>query len=151
VRISSPALNQALLCEPILHALPDWFGIEDANRQFLIDIESLPTLIAWQEDRPVGFLTLKEHNSYSAEVHVMGVLIECHHQGIGTRLIAAAETYLHRRGIEYLQVKTLGPSHSDPYYARTRAFYAKVGFRPLQELVQIWDAENPCLIMIKRI
>jgi GNAT superfamily N-acetyltransferase len=151
VRISSPAFNQAFHCEPILHALPDWFGIEDANRQFLIDIESLPTLIAWHEERPVGFLSLKEHNSYSAEVHVMGVLTEFHHQGIGTQLIAKAETYLQGRCIEYLQVKTLGPSHADPYYAHTRAFYAKVGFRPVQEFDQIWGPENPCLMMIKRV
>ncbi len=51
--------------------------------------------------------------------------------------------------MHYLQVKTLGSSHPDPYYARTRAFYFAMGFRPLEEFPQIWDAQNPCLIMVQ--
>jgi GNAT superfamily N-acetyltransferase len=151
VKITGPEFNQGAICEPILRSLPDWFGIEEANRQFLLDIENSSTLIAWEDDRPVGFLTIKKHSTYSAEVAVTGVLPEYHRRGIGTQLIAAAEAYLRSQGIEYLQVKTLGPSHPDPYYNRTRAFYEKVGFRPLEEFSQIWNAENPCLIMIKRV
>jgi hypothetical protein len=49
------------------------------------------------------------------------------------------------------KVKTLGPTHSDPGYARTRAFYLAVGFRPLEEFGLIWDEGNPCLIMVKRL
>jgi ribosomal protein S18 acetylase RimI-like enzyme len=50
-----------------------------------------------------------------------------------------------------MQVKTLGPSNPDPGYARTRAFYEALGFRPLEELKQIWDEQNPCLIMVKQL
>ena len=50
--------------------------------------------------------------------------------------------------VEFLQVKTLGPSHPDPGYARTRQFYAGVGFQPLEEITGLWPG-NPCLIMIK--
>jgi hypothetical protein len=48
-------------------------------------------------------------------------------------------------------VKTLGPSSDDSNYAKTRAFYSAMGFRPLEEFKQIWDEHNPCLVMVKRI
>jgi hypothetical protein len=42
MKITAPALQQAELCEPILRSLPEWFGIESAIQQFLVDIENLP-------------------------------------------------------------------------------------------------------------
>jgi ribosomal protein S18 acetylase RimI-like enzyme len=98
-----------------------------------------------------GFLTVKQHNPYSAELLVLGVHPEFHRQGIGSLLLQAAERFLLQEGTEYLQVKTLGPSHPDESYARTRAFYLASGFRPLEEFPQIWNEANPCLIMIKRL
>jgi len=151
MRITGPDLHQAARCEPILRALPEWFGIEAAIQQFMCDIDDLPTLLAWNKDNLAGFLTLKIHNLYSAEVFVTGVAPAFHRMGTGTQLMSAAEHYLRSKDIEYLQVKTLGPSHPDAAYARTRAFYEKMGFRPLEEFTQIWNAENPCLIMVKRI
>jgi len=62
----------------------------------------------------------------------------------------AAEAYLRDRGVEYLQVKTLGPSDPDPGYARTRAFYEARGFVPLEELHGLWE-DNPCLLLVKRL
>ena len=46
-------------------------------------------------------------------------------------------------------MKTLAPSDPDPSYAATRAFYAAVGFLPLEELPQVWGPQNPCLLMVK--
>ena len=63
----------------------------------------------------------------------------------------AAEAWLREQAVEYLQVKTLGPSREDAGYARTRAFYIALNFRPLEELKQLWDEHNPCLIMVKRL
>jgi len=51
-------------------------------------------------------------------------------------------------GVELLTVKTLGPSHPDAGYAKTRAFYAACGFLPVVELLDLWPG-NPCLIMAK--
>ena len=81
----------------------------------------------------------------------MGVRPERHGRGIGTALVEAAEAFLRERGIEYLQVKTLGPSQPSEAYARTRRFYRARGFRPLEELTAIWGEANPCLIMVKRL
>jgi ribosomal protein S18 acetylase RimI-like enzyme len=142
-------MGQASICEPIIRALPAWFGIEGAIIDYLLDIDALPTFIARREGQAVGFLTLSYHNEHTAEVHIIGVHPDFHRRGIGQMLLGHAEAHLATAGVEYLLVKTLGPSHPDIHYARTRAFYAAMGFKPLQEFKEFWDAKNPCLLMIK--
>ena len=149
--IAGPHHGTSTACEPILRSLPDWFGIEEAIVQYAAEIDTLPTFLASTAEGVIGFLSLKQHNPYAAEVYVMGVIQEAHRQGIGKVLMVEAEKWLVKQGVEYLQVKTLGPSHSDPNYARTRAFYQALGFRPLEEFRQIWDEHNPCLVLVKRL
>ena len=36
-------------------------------------------------------------------------------------------------------------------YAKTRKFYLKSGFKPLEVFPLLWDESNPCLFMVKRI
>jgi GNAT superfamily N-acetyltransferase len=149
IPIRGPSLGQSSLCEPILRALPEWFGIEEATQQYIEDIEGLPTFLASVNGEVLGFLSLTEHTEYAAEIHVMGVRPDMHRQGVGRALVHESEDYLRRRGIEYLQVKTLSPAHPDKSYARTRKFYAAMGFRPLEEFPELWGPQNPCLQMIK--
>jgi ribosomal protein S18 acetylase RimI-like enzyme len=147
--ITGPLQNQSSVCVPILRNLPDWFGIEEAILDYEREIEQLPTFVAKTDGNVVGFLSLKQHNLFSAEILVMAVHPEAQRSGIGRALVAAAENHVRLLGIEYMQVKTLGPSRPDEGYARTRAFYDEIGYRPLEELTKIWDDHNPCLIMIK--
>lgn len=149
MRLDGPLLNQASVCEPILRALPEWFGIEAAIQRYVTEIDALPTWLARLDGRLAGFLTLKYHSEYAAEVYVMGVQAYAHRHGLGRALVARAEDALRQARIEYLQVKTLSPSVDYVPYARTRAFYAALGFRPLEEIVQLWGEENPCLLMVK--
>jgi GNAT superfamily N-acetyltransferase len=138
--------ERSRLCASILGALPDWFGLEEANAAYIRDVADLPTFRIGDE----AFLSVKIHTPQAAEVYVMGVRPERHAQGLGTALLTAAEAYLRAQGVEYLQVKTLGPSFPDEGYARTRSFYVARGFVPLEELHDLWD-ENPCLLLVKRI
>jgi GNAT superfamily N-acetyltransferase len=143
VEVESPE-ERSRLCESILRALPEWFGIEEATAAYIRDVAELPTFGAGEH----GFVSLKLHGSRAAEVYVMGVLPHRHREGVGTALLAAAEGYLRRRGVEYLQVKTLGPSDPDEGYDRTRRFYEAQGFVPLEEIHGLWEA-NPCLLLVK--
>jgi GNAT superfamily N-acetyltransferase len=147
--IQGPLPGQSSACTPILHALPDWFGIEAAVLRYAAEIDHLPTFVARAPEGMMGFLTLKQHNPYAAEIYVMGVLPRVHRAGVGRALVEAAETWLREQGVEYLQVKTLGPSNPDPGYAATRAFY--LAFRPLEEFSRIWNEDNPCLVLVKRL
>jgi GNAT superfamily N-acetyltransferase len=140
------ARERSRLCEHVLRDLPEWFGIEEATRAYIRAVAELPTF-AVDED---AILAVKVHNARAAEVYVMGVRRARHGQGIGTALLQAAERYLTDRGVEYLQVKTLGPSDPDEGYAATRAFYEARGFAPLEELLDLWE-HDPCLVMVKRL
>jgi ribosomal protein S18 acetylase RimI-like enzyme len=147
--LTTPLLKQSALCVPILRALPDWFGIEAALLNYQREIDHLPTLVARVGEQPAGFLTVKQHFAHSAELYGMGVLPEFQRLGIGRALVKGAEKFLRAQGVHYFQVKTLGPSHDDPGYAATRAFYQACGFSSLEEFPQIWDENNPCLIMVR--
>lgn len=81
----------------------------------------------------------------------MGVLPDHHRRGIGRAMLVYAEHILAAENIECLQVKTLGPSKQDEGYEKTRAFYSAYGFRPIEECLDLWDAENPALQMIKMV
>lgn len=145
LEVESPA-ERSRLCESILRALPEWFGIEEATAAYIRDVAELPTFAAGEH----GFVSLKLHGPRAAEVYVMGVLPQRHREGVGTALLAAAEDYLRRRGVDYLQVKTLGPSRPDEGYERTRRFYEAQGFVPLEEIHGLWEG-NPCLLLVKRL
>ena len=137
------------LCRAILDRLPAWFGIPAAVEDYVAVADRSPTVVASLGDRDVGLLSLVRHSPYAAEIYVMAVLPELHRHGIGGALIAHAERVLAADGVEFLQVKTLGPSRPDEGYEGTRAFYADYGFRPLEEFPDLWDPENPALQMIK--
>ncbi len=149
--IEGPLLGQSDICVPLLRLLPDWFGLEAAILNYEREIAGLPTFLAKADGNVSGFLSVKQHTPYAAEILVMAVHPGVQRGGIGRALVQAAEAWARGLKIEYMQVKTLGPSRPDEGYARTRAFYEAMGFRPLEELAQIWDADNPCLILIKKL
>ena len=149
VIIEGPIYETSYACEPILRSLPEWFGIEEAIVHYCEVIDELPTFLARNENGVIGFLSIMQHYQQSAEVYVMGVRPEIHRQGVGKVLLEQAEEWLRSEGVAYLQVKTLGESHTDLNYGMTRSFYQEMGFVPLEEFKQIWDQHNPCLVMVK--
>ena len=79
----------------------------------------------------------------------MAVKPSLHRRGIGRAMLTALEGDLASRSVEFLQVKTLGPSEPSDEYERTRFFYESMGFRTLEEIEGLWSPGNPCLIMVK--
>ena len=151
ITIQSPTINCGKVCENILRALPDWFGIEDSLVQYVKDADKMPTILAKDEENVIGFLTIKKHFLESAEIHCMGILPEYHRQGIGKLLIKELANYLSDEDIKILQVKTVSEERECPAYAKTRAFYKAVGFISLEVFPNFWDEENPCLLLVKPI
>jgi GNAT superfamily N-acetyltransferase len=138
------------VCEQVMRALPGWFGIEEAIVEYASSTEAMETYVAQESDTVVGFITLNQRTPAAAEIHVMAVHKDFHGRGVGRALVEHIEALLVSRSIEYLQVKTLGPSRPDAEYERTRGFYEHVGFRPLEEN-DLWGSVNPCLIMVKHL
>ncbi len=149
VDIVGPVNADVQDCERILRALPAYFGIEEALLQYLKDIEDMPVFFALRNGKSIGFLAINRHTKLSAEIHVMGVIPEEHRKGVGAALTAAAEQYLKSDGVRILEVKTLGESHPDRNYAKTRQFYLSQGFLPVEEICDFWGKGLPTLFMVK--
>ncbi len=142
--------GEDVACEAILRALPDWFGIEEALVDYVRRLTAMETWVADVDGTVVGFLAVKQHNRWAAEIQVMAVAPELHSRGCGRRLVEHAERSLRSHSVEFLQVKTLSPSRPDSHYERTRGFYERMGFRPLEE-TNAWGDANPCLTMVKHL
>ena len=138
-------------CAELLATVPHWFGISEANEEYRRVADRCPTLVAIDDDRAVGFVTVVGHSPHAAELHVMAVRPELHRTGIGRTLVAAAEDRLRSEDVEYLQVKTLSASAEDKPYLATLAFYMALGFRVLEEIPALWGPGNPAVVLIKRL
>ena len=135
----------------IMHAIPKWFNPpEDIDKKSIVH-RDYPFFAVYDNDSAVGFLTLKIHNEFTADIFNMGVLEEYHGNGFGTALVRAAEKYCVENNFKFLTVKTLDGSVNYEPYERTRSFYAKMGFIPLEVFKTFWDEDNPCLFLAKYI
>jgi ribosomal protein S18 acetylase RimI-like enzyme len=142
--------GEAETCEQILRALPEWFAIEESLLQYVRNLSDLESYVAVATGRLVGVVSVRTHNCFSAEIDVIAVRPEDHSTGVGRALIDHVQRQLRSRSVEFLQVKTLGPSRRDQHYEQTRRFYEHMGFRPLEEN-NLWGTVNPCLIMVKHL
>ena len=79
----------------------------------------------------------------------MGILEPYHRKGIGHQLLSVIESDLRKDGFKFLSVKTLSESRPNKEYDRTRNFYLKLGFSPVEEFKTLWGDANPCLFLIK--
>jgi len=143
--------EKSLICNDILRSLPDWFANEASIVDYVNEVRDMPFFVAFSRGKAVGFIAVKDHNEYTAEVYVMGILPEYHRLGIGRHLIESCEIYCFTSGKVFLTVKTLDSSaHYEPY-ERTRNFYLNMGFLPLEIFPLHWDKDNPCLLLAKHI
>lgn len=100
-----------------------------------------------EDGKAAGFAALKETAPKTAEIYVMGVRSGLHRAGVGRRLFAALYRHAKERGYAFLQVKTVQEGHY-PAYDRTNAFYRAVGFTELECFPSLWDAWNPCQVLV---
>ena len=143
--------EKSTVCNNILRALPDWFGVEASIVDYAEQVKSMPFFSALDENKTVGFVAIKTHNKHTAEICVMGVLKEYHRLGVGKKLVLCCVEYCIENKIEFLTVKTLDESRQCDEYRKTRLFYQAMGFKPLEVFPLLWDEDNPCLFMVKYI
>jgi len=153
MNIEGPAHAVERECEQILRSLPQWFGIEESLCMYVRDTARMPTFVLRDESRVVAFISLLQHFPHAWEVHCIAVHADARNRGLGRKLLAHAESWLGAQGAWLLQVKTIAPTCPDPHYAETYgetgAFYAQMGFVPLEVFPELWSAKNPCLQLVK--
>jgi ribosomal protein S18 acetylase RimI-like enzyme len=135
----------------ILRKLPEWFGNEKGIQDYVNTVQKYPFWAAFDNDNNIGFFSGKIHYNRTGDIYVCGIDPEYHGKGVGTLLYKELEKYCVKNNCEYIIVKTLSEIAGYKYYLKTKKFYAKMGFNELITLTEIWDEENPCLIMIKNL
>ena len=134
----------------ILEMLPEWFGNRQALGEYVEKVKELPYYVAFNNaDNCICFFSVKIHYQHTGEIFVCVVHPEYQHNGVGKALYRVVENYFIQRGCKYVIVKTLSDTVDFEPYAQTRRFYKSIGFESLITLKEMWDEENPCLIMFK--
>lgn len=141
--------ERSRICEKVIPSLPSWFGLEEANKEYIKKVANTDFYTAYMFDKVIGFFSIISHFPQTSEIYVCGILSDYHRLGIGRKLLKTIEKDLKKKGVKFLTVKTLSAYHPDRSYAKTRKFYEAVGFVPLEEFKELWGKENPCLFMVK--
>lgn len=151
VREIAEGKRKSSICSLILRDLPEWFGVESSIVDYTKQVRTMPFFVVMEREDPIGFLAIKVHNPFTAEISVIGVGKEYHRKKVGTSLLTYAEKFCIAKGYQYLTVKTLDDSVVYKPYEQTRSFYHKMGFLPLEVFPLFWDEENPCLFLVKQL
>lgn len=134
----------------ILEALPDWFGIPQAREEYIKESKEQFFFAAFDKEKPIGFLCLKETGKDTVELAVMGVYKEYHRRGIGRELFLAAKKCAVDKGYSFLQVKTVQMGYYEDYDATNR-FYQSLGFQEFEVFPTLWGKENPCQVYVMKL
>ena len=150
IKTIDSAEEKRRIARSILEALPEWFGIPEAREAYIEESAAQIMVASFENGQANGFLCLKETGRDTAELAVLGVLKECHRQGIGTKLFTAARAIAAERGYSFLQVKTVQMGRYEEY-DRTNRFYQRLGFKEFEVFPTLWGEHNPCQIYIMSI
>ena len=147
IREVTDAEEKKRISRLVLEALPDWFEVTETREAYIRESAELPLFAAFDGDKPVGFLCLKETGKDTMELHVMGILKEYHRHGIGKKLFAEARDAAAQEGYSFFQVKTVQMGKY-PDYDDTNRFYIALGFKEFEVFPTLWDELNPCQIYV---
>lgn len=134
----------------ILEALPEWFGIPESTENYISESAEQDMYVAFDDEKQVGFICLKETGKDTVELAVMGILKEYHRRGIGRLLFECAKKAAKDNGYSFIQVKTVQMGRYKEY-DDTNKFYLSLGFKELEVFQTLWDEWNPCQVYVMAI
>ncbi|MBR2806774.1 MAG: GNAT family N-acetyltransferase [Oscillospiraceae bacterium] len=135
------------IAREILEALPDWFAIPESREKYIKESADQPFFAAYDSEKPIGFLCLKETGKETVELCVMGVLKDYHRKGVGRKLFERARDLARQSGYSFMQVKTVQMGRYADYDATNR-FYLSIGFKEFEVFPTLWDERNPCQVYV---
>ena len=131
----------------ILESLTEWFEVPETREQYIKESKDRIMVAAFEDDKPIGFLCLKETGKETVELAVMGVLKDHHRNGVGKSLFKKAREIAVEKGYSFMQVKTVKMGVYDDY-DKTNLFYLSLGFKEFEVMPSYWDELNPCQIYV---
>jgi acetyltransferase, GNAT family len=136
------------ISKEVLYDLPEWFGLPESTKNYIIDSQDKPLLACYVNDEVAGYIVLNATSKDCADIFVMGVKKKFHRAGIGLKLNSAFEILAKKLGYTYSQVKTVKTGYYKEYDI-TNKFYMAMGYKELECFPTLWDEWNPCQIYIK--
>jgi GNAT superfamily N-acetyltransferase len=110
IRPISVTERRGAISREVLESLPEWFGIPASVENYITAADELRMLACFgPAGEVIGFVSIKTHTPFAAEVYAMGVKRPWHRRGIGRGLIEAVVELAISLGIRFLTVKTLRP------------------------------------------
>ena len=137
------------IAKDVLDQLPEWFGNEEAKKDYIIKVRSTEMWKAVNGEEIIGFISIKIHHEFTGDIYVFGIKKDYHHKGIGKQLLNTAETYVKGLGCKRIIVKTLSDTVNYQPYLDTLKFYLANNYERLITFTEFWDSENPCLMLMK--
>ncbi len=133
----------------LLASVPEWFGIPEANAQYVADAGRAAVVprgrraTRWSASRCWPSTSRSPASCTCSPYAVTGIA-----RGSGACSSRPSWPTCAQAGVRLLEVHTVGPSHEDEGYARTREFYLALGFVAMNELQRI-DWSGPTLILVR--
>ena len=133
----------------IAESLPEYFN-EQGLKEIKEKLSAQDVFGAYFGDELVGFASYRKLNDETMELAWLAVSSKYQGQGIGRKLVEESLA-IESKGFSVCQVKTLAETVPDEGYAKTRDFYKKLGFIPIEIIDHYpgWGSENPCQILVK--
>ena len=145
-QVTDPS-EKAMISRAVLEALRDWFEVDESRESYIRECRGWLFFSAFDGEKPVSFLCLKETGKQTVELAVMGVLKAYHRHGIGRQLFSEAAACARTAGYQFMQVKTVQEGMY-PDYDATNRFYRSLGFCELEVFPDLWDKDNPCQVYV---
>jgi len=133
----------------VMKELPEWFT-PDAVRNVERSFGNHEGFAAMSDKRVAGFILYKKWKR-TAWLRWMGVAPPFQKKGAGSRLVAAMESGVKRRGTELIRVSTLSHTVKCKPYELTRKFYLKLGFAEERIDKNFYPKGGDRLLLMKRI
>jgi len=136
-------------CLSIIHSNDHYFGGAD-QQELERSVEQGIKYGAFVDNQMVGCIVFKKLNNEAYEIDWFAIHPNYQGQGIGSNLLETTIGQLPST-CKLIEVKTLAETDPDPGYARTRKFYIRHGFIPLEIIHPYpgWGDDNPCQIFVK--
>ncbi len=125
---------------------------EDAYNEIESDAQNFPLFGGFIGNIMVGYIIFYEINPQVVEIKWMAVKKDYQNQGLGGKLINKGLKIINQnKNYKICELKTIGEGDKDKKFIKTRKFYLKNGFIPLESLQSFpgWNKNNYVQIFIK--
>ncbi|MCK4654168.1 MAG: GNAT family N-acetyltransferase, partial [Candidatus Cloacimonetes bacterium] len=64
--------ERSRICKKIILSLPGWFGLEEANKDYIEKVADTTFYATYMSDKVVGFFSIISHFPQTSEIYVCG-------------------------------------------------------------------------------